>query len=1414
MRQSLNQRQYLLLASALLALGPVLPLVVAKQDIAAVRVLAESGDAEALNTLGNAYANGLEGMPKDEAKALGYYEQACARGYIPAHFNLGTLYELGHGTPKDPVKAFGHYLKAAERGFMPAQFNVGNMYAKGIGTKQDDFESVLWFRLAASQGMPEAQYNLALSYEAGRGVGKDESKARTLYKEAARQNHARACYNLALMLEDGRGGPKDEVGAAEFYLTAAKQNYGPAQNNYAVLLAEGRGGLQANLVRAAAWMLLAAENGAQPKGRDLLFQGLSADQKSRAEKEAGEIRAQLGGRPGQALAASAVSAPNTETPPNQIAALQANITALQSQMSKIEAQNKQLRDETVSLRASLAAAQKTPAVASGAAVNPGEAARLREELALARRMLKNAESDKVLLNDEVKRATVELGNLNRKIREFSTTTPASDDSGIKQKLSAAELELATLRREAVTAKMTLDTANEALATAKRLEEQKLEALRKSLVASGQAKIAELEANLKAAQSVASSAALDPLKSEVSRLQKELEASRSAAAAAQKTMADSESLGKQLETANLNLGRKNTELETKLEAAKQEAAAAVSRIAQGTATLAELTPLKSEVSRLQKELEAAKAAAAAKEKTLADAEVLGKQLETANLNLGKKNTELETKLETAKQEAAAAVSRIAQGTATLAELTPLKSEVSRLQKELEAAKATAAAKEKTLADAEAKTLQLETALESAKRAVAEAQDKTVQSSTAIAQLSPLKDEVTRLQKELDASKSAAVATQKTLADAETLGKQFEEANQSLARKLTTLEEEKSTLSARLTQAAAATTNSLAQVAAQASGLAELSALKKDLAAARESATTLSADLEAKTREIVELRKDLELSSQGTAAALAAQAAAVKALPNAQATLLEMQTLQGQVARLETQLEEERKRAAGEMAALATQLQRARETNQALSDTNRTLTQTFASGEAALRTQVESLQSKLLDAGAQAEKLKGDYDQLRAKHAESELALEKQGGSVAELTALNEKLATDKAALESQLAKARQEAEVVKADAVALRGKLEESDKALGTQGGSVAQLTALNEKLGTDKAALEAQFAKARQEAEAVKADALALRGKLEESDKALGKQGGSVAELTALNVKLGTDKAALETQLAKARQEAEAVKADALALRGKLEASEKTLGAQGGSVAQLTEQNRTLGAEKVALDIQLAKARQELEAFQNDSASLRAKLDEAEKTLGKQNGSVTELAALGERTKAEKEALQQHLEKLTAQHEAAKTELAALPAQIEKIQQALAEEKNNASALRTELAKTKEQAQAQDRDRASRLAQLQQENTSLVARLRQAQSTLESIAAATRMLNQASASVLGSVPAPTASRSASQSPISAAPLAAEAPRTHVVTEGDSLSRISLRYYGTSARWQEVYEANKETLKGENSLRAGQKLVIP
>lgn len=49
---------------------------------------------------------------------------------------------------------------------------------------------------------------------------------------------------------------------------------------------------------------------------------------------------------------------------------------------------------------------------------------------------------------------------------------------------------------------------------------------------------------------------------------------------------------------------------------------------------------------------------------------------------------------------------------------------------------------------------------------------------------------------------------------------------------------------------------------------------------------------------------------------------------------------------------------------------------------------------------------------------------------------------------------------------------------------------------------------------------------------------------------------------------------------------------------------------------------------------------------------------------------------------------------------------------------------------------------------------------------------------------------------------------------YTVGKGDMLSTISQKVYGTSKKWQKIYDANRDVLKDPNALKVGMKLRIP
>ena len=54
----------------------------------------------------------------------------------------------------------------------------------------------------------------------------------------------------------------------------------------------------------------------------------------------------------------------------------------------------------------------------------------------------------------------------------------------------------------------------------------------------------------------------------------------------------------------------------------------------------------------------------------------------------------------------------------------------------------------------------------------------------------------------------------------------------------------------------------------------------------------------------------------------------------------------------------------------------------------------------------------------------------------------------------------------------------------------------------------------------------------------------------------------------------------------------------------------------------------------------------------------------------------------------------------------------------------------------------------------------------------------------------------------------------ETQRFHIVRRGDTLSKISVTYYGSAVQWRKIFEANKGTLPSPDKLTPGQKLIIP
>ncbi|MFW1678493.1 tetratricopeptide repeat protein [Pontibacter sp. JAM-7] len=158
-----------------------------------LKPLAQDGDADALNMLGQMYENGW-GVEKDEKAAKRYYRRGASKGHMDsvnslralknksyiveiakvrpeaesgvasAQNRLGEMYEFGYGTDRNPDQAYSWYLQAAEQGYVPAQHNIGRCYNFGTGIEQNFAAAESWYRKAAEQGHTDAMFFLGTLY--------------------------------------------------------------------------------------------------------------------------------------------------------------------------------------------------------------------------------------------------------------------------------------------------------------------------------------------------------------------------------------------------------------------------------------------------------------------------------------------------------------------------------------------------------------------------------------------------------------------------------------------------------------------------------------------------------------------------------------------------------------------------------------------------------------------------------------------------------------------------------------------------------------------------------------------------------------------------------------------------------------------------------------------------------------------------------------------------------------------------------------------------------------------------------------------------------------------------------------------------------------------------------------------------
>ncbi len=262
----------------------------------------------------------------------------------------------------------------------------------------------------------------------------------------------------------------------------------------------------------------------------------------------------------------------------------------------------------------------------------------------------------------------------------------------------------------------------------------------------------------------------------------------------------------------------------------------------------------------------------------------------------------------------------------------------------------------------------------------------------------------------------------------------------------------------------------------------------------------------------------------------------------------------------------------------------------------------------------------------------------------------------------------------------------------------------------------------------------------------------------------------------------------------------------------------------------------------------------SDSVALKTQLAAAEEKLASSLRSYTELQEEIARLKTEvatvrteNVALSEKVKVITAENVEAQAALAQLNVDLLAQKEARVRAEQDAETLRTELKSapgssplaqqrtgTAADARTLVAEHAAEAAALKEEVGNLrstVAVLTAELSEMvkrEDNALAKARLNRVDPIDAPSAPTPEATRggvnatlvtSASRSDtprivLSSQPAGANGGRVHIVAAGDTLAKISARYYGTSDRWADILTANRDVLGPNNNLVIGRTLRIP
>ena len=189
------------------------------EDVATLRLYAESGNLDAIKKLGDLYYEGV-GIEKDCKEALAWYVKASDMGDPWSKIKAGEMYRDGSGTDVDMHRACDLFMESGKMGNVTGLWNVIRLHSLGdINDRKTYSEAVSILESVANTGNVDAMKRMGSIYFDGFGAKRNYSEAFEWYRKAAKLGDSSSKQKVAEMYRDGKGVKKNLKLAAEWFVS-------------------------------------------------------------------------------------------------------------------------------------------------------------------------------------------------------------------------------------------------------------------------------------------------------------------------------------------------------------------------------------------------------------------------------------------------------------------------------------------------------------------------------------------------------------------------------------------------------------------------------------------------------------------------------------------------------------------------------------------------------------------------------------------------------------------------------------------------------------------------------------------------------------------------------------------------------------------------------------------------------------------------------------------------------------------------------------------------------------------------------------------------------------------------------------------------------------------------------------------